>query len=51
VLSHSASIDPDQLAALQAAQTHVAVTFRPLDRLIADEARAVAKTSMQNGAC
>jgi hypothetical protein len=41
VVTHNAAIDPDQLAALQAQQAHVVVTFRPVDELIADEARAI----------
>ena len=41
VVAHGAAIDPSQLAALQAQQAHVAVTFRPVDELIAAEARAI----------
>jgi len=41
IVAHDAKIDPDQLAALQAQQTHVMVTFRPIDGLIADEARTI----------
>ena len=41
VVTHNAAIDPDRLAALQAQQAHVVVTFRPADELIAAEARAI----------
>ena len=41
VVAHDAAIDPDQLAALQQRQSRVAVTFHPIDQLIADEARAI----------
>lgn len=43
VLSHRASIDPSQLAALRSAQARVAVAFRPLEGMIAAEARGVAE--------
>ncbi len=43
VVSHDAGIEPDQLAALQARQAHVSVTFRSADELIAGEARSIAE--------
>jgi hypothetical protein len=43
IVAHDAGIEPDQLAALQAKQTHVSVIFRPVDALIAAEARSIAK--------
>ena len=42
VVAHDARIDPDQLAALQGRQARVAVKFRPIDGLIAKEARSIA---------
>lgn len=47
VLSHRAPIDPDQLAALRNAQARVAVTFRPIEGLIAEEARGLAEISAE----
>ena len=43
IVAHDAGIEPDQLAALRREQAHVAVTFRPVDGLIADEACAISK--------
>ena len=43
VVAYDVGIDPDQLAALQARQTHVMVTFRSIDELIAAEARSIAE--------
>ncbi len=41
VLGHDVGIDPDQLAVLQAKQSRVSVTFRPIGELIAAEARSI----------
>lgn len=45
VLAHDAGIEPEQLTALQREHTRVVVTYRSAAPLIADEARAIAKTS------
>ena len=41
IVAHDSGIDPDQLAALQARQARVTVEFRPIDELIANEARSI----------
>jgi hypothetical protein len=41
VVAHDAGIEPDQIATLQQRQSRVTVIFRPVDELIAAEARAI----------
>jgi hypothetical protein len=45
VLAHNAGIDPDQLSSLRRAQARVAVTFRPAEGLIADQACTISETT------